>query len=379
MDRLRRRKGFTLAELLVVLAVAIMALSGLMLLYSRSISGIQVQDRYLTMQRQLRFGMETLKKDLRLAGFLATPNSAIDANLCPKPTNTLRSVTVRSFDGDIYLPSSNPHVFPDSLTLFGDFSGGLVFSTENIQGSTVTLIDDGSLPNSVESWAEVFQNHRFLRITTNDQYEMIISIQGSDFQSKTIKLSETPPIVSPPQMCGIEGYGVGYYVNLAYYVRYRIMDDPRTGAAADSTVLVREELATNAITAIPTTRMIVASNVVDMQFYDFVFDTDLTGLDPNMTFAPNLTSNVGSATAAELLGIAQGAAPQDLRAITVKLTARSPREDPDYMHVKRVKEHSPLNSYDLNGDLTGSCRCISAATRVQLRSLTARNLKAGGS
>ena len=379
----KRRKsiwGFTLTEVAAVALISSIAVVGLGTMYGRSITGLKIQDRHLDMQRQLRLAIEMIKHDVRLAGFMATPNSSADQSVCPQPADIIRAVILQEDEGDIFDGSSNPNVSPVSLILFGDFSGGRTYTTSNITGNSVQLVSDVDLPQTEAEWEDVFKTNRYLKITTNEQFDMIVPITSAKFDTKRVEVQAgTMPLVSPPQMCGVEGFGTGYHVNVVNFIRYRIMKSPVPGSDDEDLVLVREELDKAGTEPIDNTRLIVAKDIVDMQFYDFFFDDDLTGTDPELSYYPTIDSSAGGGLLPkDRLGVSPLAKPEDLRALTVKLTARTPTEDPDVFHTKRDSLHSPLKTYDLDADPTGAARCISAATRIQLRSLTAKNLKPGG-
>lgn len=360
------------------MAISVIAASGLMLMYGQSVTALHVQDRHLDMQRQLRMATELIKQDVRLAGFLATPNSLMDTSICPRPSTNMRAVTITPADGFVFDTSNNLNIKPSTITLFGDFSGGTIYMSQSVVGNRIQLIDDGTLPATSEEWDDFFQPHRFVKVTTNEQFDMILPIQSSSFDEKSVTLSETPPTVSPPQMCGVSSYGAGYYINVVYFVRYRVVKDLRDGAAKESTVLIREELGRDGLTPVSTTRMIVANDIVDLQFYDFIFDEDQTGIDPFLRSYSFLESIAGSSTVGERLSDGALAIPESLRAMTVKITSRTPVEDPDFSHTPRKSAHSPIYSFELTGNHSGACRCSSAATRIQMRSLTGRNLKVQG-
>jgi hypothetical protein len=360
------------------MAISIIAASGLMLMYGQSVTALHVQDRHLDMQRQLRMATELIKQDVRLAGFLATPNSLMDTSICPRPATIMRALTITPSDGFVFDNTNNPNIKPSTLTLFGDFSGGTIYMSQSVVGNRIQLINDGTLPNTLEAWDDFFQPHRYVKVTTNEQFDMILPIQSSNFDEKSVTLAETPPTVSPPQMCGVASFGAGYYINVVYFVRYRVVRDLRDGALKHSTVLIREELNRDGLTPVPTSRMIVANDIVDLQFYDFIFDEDQTGIDPFLRSYSFLETIAGSTTVEARLSDGALAIPESLRAMTVKLTSRTPTEDPDYSHAIRKSRHAPIYSFELTGNHSGSCRCSSAATRIQMRSLTGRNLKAKG-
>ena len=401
-----RVAGFTLVELLVVIFIASMVITGLLLLYSRSTAGVRTHDSYLTLQRQLRFAMETLKSDMRLAGFMATGNIDVDDNVCEVPDDpdagtplSIRALRIDRDNGYVPDPNDNPNIESSSITLFGDFSGGGTYNSLSISGTTVTFQDDGNLPNASETeWDRFFgvqsgEPHRFLRITTPLQFEMLYPVTAATGSpSNTVTLSQTPIQSAPPVNCGVEGQGAGHTLNVAYYMRYRIWSDPRVEAGAvPRPALVREHLEFDGETPLASTRMIVASNIVDMQFYDFVFDEDGTRRTPDLVHYPLVTSQrasdsafIVSATGGGLLGgTANEAEPEHLRAVTIKLTACEPEQDYDVTHLTRASTTAPIRTYRyntafLNDDRAGAARCMTAAARVQIRSLMVRNLKQGG-
>ncbi len=401
-----RLAGFTLVELLVVVFIATMVVTGLLLLYSRSTAGVRTHDSYLTLQRQLRFALETIKGDIHLAGFMATANIDVDDNVCETPNDpdagtplNIRAVRIDRNNGYVPDTNDNPNIESSSITLFGDFSGGGTYNSLSITGTTVTFQDDGSLPNGSETeWDRYFgveagEPHRFLRITTPLQFEMLYPVtDATGSPTNTVTVSQAPILAAPPVNCGVEGQGAGHTMNVAYYVRYRIWSDPRVEAGdVPRPALIREHLDFDGTTALATTRMIVASNIVDMQFYDFVFDEDSTRRTPDLVHYPLLTSQragdsafiVSAAGGGLLGGVANEAEPEHLRAMTVKITACEPEQDYDVTHIQRASTTSPIRTYRyntalLNDDRAGAARCMSAAARVQIRSLMVRNLKEGG-
>ena len=378
-------RGFTLTEVMVVLVIALIGMSGILTMFSQSARSVDVLDQHLAAQRQLRFATEAVKRDLRLAGFLSTPNGLVDANQCPNPATSpgvypLRAVSIQRGNGFIHEPSVNANLVPSSLTLLGDFSGGQLFESEQIDPGTdsVVLRDTDSTPKTKEEWDLVFTSNRILRVTNSEQYDFYLPIKRTDFPARTIYLDGSIPVATPPDNCGVLGFGGGYSVNVNYYIRYRIMDDPRERS---QTILIREELEADGQTAVPSTRMIIGENVIDLNFYDFIFDVG-TAAVPELKRAATMTELIDGnivvdAAGGGLLGVSGANHPENLRAITVKLTACGREQNVDTFFQPRQDPTKPIYVFKIDKTMAGAVRCMSAASRVQLRSLMVRNLKQG--
>lgn len=369
--------GFTLVELMVAMVLAIIILGSLYMIYTSSMAAYRVEDQILSMQERLRFGLEHVKRDLRRAGFLATPNSrAINSNVCYAPVE-LRGVMLQLRHGDNPYPLRNPNLTPASITLFGDFFSGHTYRTIAVQADKVFLLDNndpvtggGSFPRTESDFLRIFARNRFLRIVTKEQSEIYIPITSSNFVEKSITLA-TPVPVSGAGGCGVSGFGDGLDVNVAGFIRYSIMSDVRPNAPVGKTDLVREELQTDGLTEVANSALVIADYAVDLQFYDFGFENTATGSvwDILRRHMPNEVAGTGTGW----LDNHSAAVPHLLRYLTVKLTVRSEDEDPKYNFNVRASEFQPLDGYDLS-EMEGACRTLSMASRVFLTSISMRNL-----
>ncbi len=382
---MRSMKGFTLVELMVTVVLSFVIVGAVYSLYAQSVSAYRVEGETLDMQDRLRFGLEHIKRDLRRAGFLATPNSTADDSVCPKPTDALRAITLSTFfaDGSVFRPDENSYVRPTTMTLFGDFFSGRVYRTAGIQGNQVILQGTATFPDNEVAFNQVFNPYsatpsRYLRIVTQDQFDVYLAIVDADFASRTLTLESAVPSAGAGSMCGITGYGEGLEVNVAGFVRYRIVPDTRPNAQTGKTDLVREELQLDGETGVPNSQLVIADYAVELQFYDFGFDVDTAGNSPNFVQYA-LIDQVANDTGSGFLGKDAGTAiPHRLRYVTVKLTVRASTEDPDFAFSPRTSsKYEPLRSFDLS-DMQGSCRTSTLASRVELTSLAVRNLVSGG-
>lgn len=378
---MRGKKGFTLIELMVTVVLSFVIVGAIYSLYGQSVSAYRVQGQSMDMQDRLRFGLEHIKRDLRRAGFLASPNSGVDPAVCPKPTDDLRAVTLSTFQesGSVYRDDENVHIRPTTMVLFGDFFSGKTYRTAGIQGNQVILQVGQTFPDSQVAFNQIFNPSpltpsRYLRIVNQDQFEVYLAIVDADFASRTLTLESSVPTAGAGTQCGITGFGEGLEVNVAGFVRYRIVPDTRPHADVGKTDLVRDELQLDGLTPVPNSQLVIADYAVDLQYYDFGFDTkDQFGGNPDFEHWPWI-DQVADDTGNGKLGKSVAAIPHQLRYMTVKLTVRTVTEDPDFPFTPREDgKHEPLVSFDLS-DMVGSCRTSNLASRVELTSLAVRGL-----
>lgn len=360
------------------MVIGVILLGSIYYVYTVSARSYRMEEEVVRASETLRFGIEQLRRDIAAAGFLATPDSEADDNVCPKPANRLMGIYFERI-GDTYEPGTNVNIRPSAVTLFGAFPSPNVYFTQSILGSTVTLQSGGAFPASETEFDEIFNSNHMLRIVNSEQYEMYYRIASADYSTRTVVLESAPPVSIPPDYCGVQGFGVGLEVNVVGYIRYIVRRDVRSGAPVDGngTItkldLVREELTPDR-TVVPGSRLIVGEYVVDLQFYDFVVDSDLTGQDPNALIYANI-EDVVNGSGGGILSSAAGSRPQDLRFVTVALTVRTAHEDPGLTSAARAGAHAPFERYDADVTLTGAARTLSLASRVGLKAFQVRNVK----
>ena len=383
-DRRPLDAGLTLVELLVAVMLSTILLGSLYYVYSVSSRSYRIQGQVLRAMDQTRFGLDMIRRDLSAAAFLATPNSNADGNVCsPKPSPTLHGIAFGrcspANDTCVANKDVNLRIEPHDLTLFGAYWSASVFYTESIIGNVVTLQTTTPSPfPSAAEFAATFPAGRYLHIVTAEQYEMYALIAGSAYDptngvpTPTITLQNALPTASPPNYCGVEGFGVGLEVNAAGYIRYRLMADQRAGAPPGKVDLVRQELAADLAQTVTAT-MIVSEFAADLEFYDLARDDDATRTDPALVVDANL-EDVVAADGTGRYGKDDAATPQRLRFVTAKLTMRTEDEDPSVRFVPRVGLHGPLDTYEVDPVMTGAARTVTLAVRVPLRAFLVRNI-----
>ncbi|MBP7125661.1 hypothetical protein KBD49_04770 [Myxococcota bacterium] len=371
-SRLPGQAGLTLLEVLIAGAVSMILIVSVYAVYSASSRGYQVHRQVLGAQQQARFGLDQLIRDVSLAGFLGTPDSQADPNVCPKPAGRLRGIVIQEGGP----ANGNPRLFPQSVTLFGAFWSQVIYFSESAVGNQVVLqagATGAPFPANEDEFNRIFAPGRFLRLVNADQFEMYLPIQSSNFQNRLITLQSPLPTAVPPDFCGVQGLGVGLEVNVVGYVRYSLQLDPGERGKVD---LVREEIDGSdpaLARVLPRSAVRVAEYVADLAFLDFTLDVDRTRRQPTIQVLATLEDL--QATGNQLLDLSDAARPQDLRALTVMLTTRTQEEDEAFPFVARATRNDPLDSYEVDPAMRGSARTVTMAQRVTLPSFAVRNVK----
>jgi prepilin-type N-terminal cleavage/methylation domain-containing protein len=372
------RAGFTMVELLITLLVASVIGVSIYFVFQGQSRVFFVQETVAQIQGELRFAMESLKADLKRAGFLAALNTTTDNFWCgDKPTTPLTAIQVTDGGGFVHLPSENVNVSPDSIRLLGAFNTNNTLYTERVQGNVVTLSADPlyspGFPTTQVDFDRLFPAGSLLRIVDSTSRYQIQRITASNYAARSITLESITR--SSVGGCGPRGLGQGLLVNPVEYIRYRIVDTSNSespGLCANSaalvgrTTLVRERLAPDGSTVLATVP--IADYVVDLQFA-FMVDTAPLGANPSIPVDTNPYDFQGNATAAQV-----NANPEQVRSVTIYLAVRTPQEDPAFPFRQRQvvtvggnQGLGPLTSFNLDTDRSGSCRVRTLVTEVQLR------------
>lgn len=364
--------GLTLLELLVASAVAAILMVAIYYVYTASARGYRVHQQVMGSMQQARFAMAQLQRDVSAAGFLATPQSLADNNVCPKPAGRLRGIVLRRGGA----ANGNPRLAPQNVTMFGAFWSQSIYFTQSVVGNVVTLqgaADGAPYPRTVDEFDRIFSQRRFLRIVNADQFEMYIPISSADFQNRTITLGSPVPVATPPDFCGVQGFGVGLEVTVVGFVRYLMVADPAETGKVD---LVRQEIDGSDVQldqVIANSTIRVAEYAADLQFYDFAMDVDRSGRAPNLQQYATLTDVESSVN--QTLDLGNAARPQDLRSMTIKLTTRTREEDEAFPFRPRAAATDPLDSYEVDASMVGSAHTSTLAVRVGFPAFTVRNVK----
>jgi len=121
------RRGFTIVELLIAMAIAsIVAMSGFAL-FNSSNKSYMVQEGVGEAQQNARAGMNRVMQDLRLAGFgLPKPFSSIEIGRTGPPADKV------TLEASLTVTDNEDGLGPDSITILGiGFEAGILVGTNN--------------------------------------------------------------------------------------------------------------------------------------------------------------------------------------------------------------------------------------------------------
>ncbi len=363
------RRGFTLVELMVAVLVGSIVLVGVYTIYSVSVRGYRVQDQAVQAIGQLRTAMHQLKSDLRSAAFNAPAQSEVETWVRVVGAPPLAAVAI---DVDPQTPVAhagvNTAIAPQRLRLLGDYDSHRVWTTVRIEGTIVTLQWNPEHGGQAE-FERIFNSERFLRI----------EMYGEARQEQYIPIASTkwdvnaPQVTVASQVLDVKGYGAGHEVTVASYIRYRLVRDTRRNDASVKYDLIRERLDTQG-QPIAGSWLVVAENIVDMQFYDLCFNITAPELGTMRQTPVDLRCYPNLAAVPEAYSLAPDDDNQShlLRSVTVKIAARTPYEDPEVPFAPRPTIDQPLNAFEVDPETEGAARVFEGAATVFLTSVQAR-------
>jgi prepilin-type N-terminal cleavage/methylation domain-containing protein len=418
-------QGFTLVELMVSITITSIVVGALYSVSRSATETFNQQQRAADMQLRLRLAMERLRSDITRAGYMATPNSADDPRVCPKPSPFLQGIAItRIASSSNPVPNTtgagvsstdiNQYITPVRMRMVGNYTTTDEFLVESVDSDTHTIRLQHHTPqwaSRVTSDAEfrrIFlpQNSsrpRLLRIMSPTGTMQYVTVTTGLWQrydsstSPTITVASGPTVIGPGAMvgttvgCGISGLGAGSTLAPVDMVEYEIRNGSvmaatlpelyPTGAEAEAkSDLVRSMWSLGSDPEeLPGTAQLVGEYAVD-------FDATVVADEGMGTGAVTMHAVAwGDDTGA--LGIAHYAAdrigptsavsgifPQRIRSVLVRLSTRDRQQDPNFGWTQRSAEN-PLTRFRVNADRPGAARVRTLTTEIVLPNFAARNLR----
>ncbi|MBI3071803.1 MAG: hypothetical protein HYY84_06695 [Deltaproteobacteria bacterium] len=377
-----------MTELLITLLVASFVAIALYFLFTSNSRVFFLQERIAQSQASTRFVLETISADLRRAGYLATPNSTSDKNLCAGSpvggaSSPIRGISIA--DGVdqsvVNMNTVNTNIKPDRVTIAANFRSSEKYRAK-VNGTTVTLCgtDDthplcvGS-PTTSTAFNNLFAPNMFLRVEdTIGKYQFaVITVVAWNAGTKA-----SPPTITisaaPSTSCGFHGGDMAEdaFVNPVEYIRYRIETPTNLGCATDpkNRILIRERLDSAGNPYSPSNYWMIADNMVDLQVWADL-DTGAGGGDSVIPANPNPYNHRGNEDNNPIAGADETAKvnlnPHLARTVHVAIAIRAPSEVPNYAFTAR-----PVNNLNAIGEYYGpiTSMALSDAGAAPVQTLT---------
>lgn len=386
----RGAAGFTLLELFVAVGLSGVIAVGL---YSLSMVATQTfnqQQRISEVQLRLRSAMESLRGDIARAGYMGTPSSVTDPNVCPRPSQAVQAVMAQAdTPNPTHSTADNQFIAPPVLTLTGNFASSDEYMIMGINGTTVFLqnrtvpylrvVDDAT-------FQRIFAN-RWARITGANGVMQFVQITNATFQAATsaaypaLTLAIAPTIIGAGGAgCGVPGLGVGATIAPISFVQYRIAVgtnnfNESVAMSTGRTDLIRQELgpgAGGALAPVAGTLRTIAEYAVDLAVAAVVDSAAPGATQPVLTRYP-----FGDARTYATLGPlgAPGSHPERVRALSVRLSVRDRAQDADFAWVPRTVATDPLTRFRVFPTQLGATRVRSLTSEIQLTNVALKNLR----
>jgi prepilin-type N-terminal cleavage/methylation domain-containing protein len=358
------QRGFTLIELLVASIAGLFVVLAAFMLSRGATRLFAAEGRVANSQLNLRLGIERLRQDLERAGYMTTPNVLKDPEVCPRPAGfplqSIRLTQGTTATGATTPMSSTNGLYPDKITITGNFASTDIYSVRSIQpsggggfdialqknwGSTMRLLNVGETGSALSGLQSVFATDRIVRVRNTagvSQFLVIDSAAIAADGNPVITTKASPgyvtvnSVATVDKKCGGSANCNGCELNPVQIIRYEVgslVGDTRfawaypSGGIGDTHKydLIRSELKADG-TVVTNSEEIVAEYAVDLAFALGV-DTSAS-VEPGGAWVEPAVSQLAFGHADNMLYgdsvlSAVTARPQRIRSVRYRLTTRT--------------------------------------------------------
>ena len=402
-------RGFTLVELLIAFLLSSIILGAVFTVLQTSSRNFRIQgDTAQTIDR-LSFAMETVKADLRRAGYMTLPNpypgpggAAAESpwyqTPCAPPSwpigdnklahGVFYDSVAPTAANLLYAPREQDRIMPfagdgaarpDRIVLWGNYRSTQTYRPLSISSNSNQIVINHA-PEEAAQIPAIFRG-AMIAVTSPQGGTQFLNVASAESDSPTTtRLSTTSNLLEDPTFtgandsCRFTGFGTSMYeVTPLHFVRYSVVNDP---SLPEDTALLREELDGAYGDLDPPSRYVVARNVVDFQVW---FDQDFGDPgQPTIARDGNPTDDNGT-LGPDALASNNSSSPQDARYAYVQLSGRLDRAvarnlvgtDTDLRDVIELRRWDGSN-YQYNGDFT---RVVTVRGEVELSNFSIRALR----
>jgi type II secretory pathway pseudopilin PulG len=381
-------RGYTLMELVVAAMISLLVISGLYVVYATQARVFRGQEMVSQAQIASRFALQTVRADLQRVGYMTTTDSfdsRVVQKLCETPPVRILGVTLvqeATPDGAVWARHAAIKR-PDSVTLVGNFTNEEVYWVERISSTGVVTLQNNFAIDSTDPFPQdpnVFDqvfvaNQTLVRIRHQDKV-FYSRVNSADHGGRTVNLADGPSCLN--------SIWDGAELNVVNMVRYSVV--PATLNAAEAAIsgsvkgianrfdLVREFLSWEDGTTV-TTRQVVAENVVDFQVWFMFEDLINNQAGPSVDYSgahalayPLNDANQGltgiGICSSGVIGSNSSCSPMNIRGAIVRVSTRTPHEDPSFR--LPAAPWNPLAYYDVDENSDGAARVRSLTSYVDM-------------
>jgi type IV pilus assembly protein PilW len=110
MTQITNKKGFTLIEILVALAISSVVMTAIYSSYRNQVSSHTTQQRIVDMQQNIRGGLTLMEREIRMAGYDPTENAGARITLANRAELTMQmDINENGSTAQIGTPNENPN------------------------------------------------------------------------------------------------------------------------------------------------------------------------------------------------------------------------------------------------------------------------------
>ncbi|MCG8555307.1 MAG: prepilin-type N-terminal cleavage/methylation domain-containing protein [Proteobacteria bacterium] len=374
-----RSAGFSMLELMVALTAGAIAVSSIYYVGAASSDHFKNEGRLSQLQTSLRIAMKQVTRDLARAGFLATPDAAIDQR-CLTSGSAVAVEHSNNADNALVDPTGEHGVEADRITLLGNYvtSDQYLIQSISTDGTILYLQRDWQAfrrmftkwwetppaPDTVDSGAvqDVFRKDRMLRIETITGDKFFVQVAATPAVMPSTATDPLAVTITVPNLGSLPvgtaclgGLGGGATVAPLARIEYRVQaasgeaDTGNSAVTGSYTHLVRRELNPTSTAELTTDipARVVLENVVHFNV-EWVEDQAAgLGTAPTLVATPTINQ------------------VQDLRSAIVTMSVRSPTQDGRFRWIARAAG-APLSRFRFDAARPGAARVRTLRAQVLL-------------
>ena len=226
--RVNRQKGFSIVELMVALLLGLFLVSGVTAMYVSSKQTYRMTDNLSRLQESLRFSLDFMSSDIRMAGYLPCRFPPTNINAINNGTATwfldYFNYGIRGYEGGI-------STFPTALPAVGTNPGDRVAGSDaiailkgSVYASSLTFHNSGgnvfTLQNTFDDQSDFQQGS--IAIVCDPRQASIFQVSDAATTTKTVRYGDNSYISPGNTTTSIGSYGedaqITSYEPVIYYI-----------------------------------------------------------------------------------------------------------------------------------------------------------------